>query len=214
MSPARAKNPRSPQVPLTLPPGTVYRHGGALWRIHTTSGQYPAAWNDLRWTGPIRSQRWDPHPGPLGAQSTAGVSYTASSYITCFTEVFQAARAITLTSDRALSGWIPSRPLDLLNLTGGEGSGDWALRHGATVSLPQASKSTCRAWAAAIHDQLGDRIDGLWVPSAVVGDPAVVLFTRAASAFPETPSFSRTLEHDDVRVMAAKVRKRLGWPIR
>ncbi len=214
MSPARAKNPRSPQVPLTLPPGTVYQHGGALWRIHTTSGQYPAAWNDLRWTGPIRSQRWDPHPGPLGTQSTAGVSYTASSYITCFTEVFQAARAITLTSDRALSGWIPSRPLELLNLTGGEGSGDWALRHGATASLPQASKSTCRAWAAAIHDQLGDRIDGLWVPSAVVGDPAVVLFARAASAFPETPSFSRTLEHDDVRVMAAKVRKRLGWPIR
>ncbi|WP_169251300.1 RES family NAD+ phosphorylase [Brevibacterium sp. 'Marine'] len=214
MSPARAKNPRSPQVPLTLPPGTVYQHGGALWRIHTTSGQYPAAWNDLRWTGPIRSQRWDPHPGPLGAQSTAGVSYTASSYITCFTEVFQAARAITLTSDRALSGWIPSRPLELLNLTGGEGSGDWALRHGATASLPQASKSTCRAWAAAIHDQLGDRIDGLWVPSAVVGDPAVVLFARAASAFSETPSFSRTLEHDDVRVMAAKVRKRLGWPIR
>ena len=214
MSPARPKNPRTPQVPLTLSQEAIHHHTGALWRIHTTSGPHPAAWNDLRWTGPIRNQRWDPHHVPLGQSSTAGVTYTASSYMTCFTEVFQDARAITLTSTRALSGWIPSRPLELLNLVGGEGTGDWALRHGASASLPQAPKSTCRAWAAAIHDQLGDRIDGLWVPSAVVGDPAVVLFTRAASAFPAAPSFSRSLEHDDVRVMAVKVRSRLGWPIR
>lgn len=214
MSAARPKNPRTPQVPLTLLPETIHQHGAALWRIHTTSGPHPTAWNDLRWTGPIRSQRWDPHRGPLGAQSAVGVSYAALSYVTCFAEVFQGTRRIALTSDRVLSGWIPSRPLELLNLTGGEGSGDWAIRHSASASLPQAPKSTCRAWAAAIHDQLGDRIDGLWVPSAVVGDPAVVLFTRAASAFPATPSFSRTLEHDDVRVMAVKVRKRLGWPIR
>lgn len=213
MSPARPKNPRSPQILLTLPLGTVYRHTGALWRIHTTSGPHPAAWNDLRWTGPIRSQRWDPHNGPLGAPSTVGVSYAASSYVTCFTEVFQKSRTITLTSSRALSGWFPSRPLELLNLTGGEGSGDWAVRHGASASLPQAPKSTCRAWAAAVHDQLGDRIDGLWVPSAVLGDPAVVLFTRAASAFPAAPSFSRTLEQDDVRVLAVKVHSRLGWPV-
>lgn len=213
MSPTRPKNPRSPQAPLTLPPETVYQHTGTLWRIHTTSGPHTAVWNDLRWTGPIRSQRWDPHHGPLGTPSTAGVSYAASGYATCFTEVFQDSRTITLTSSRALSGWIPSRPLELLNLTGGEGSGGWAIRHGASASLPQTSKNTCRAWAGAIHDQLGDRIDGLWVPSAVLGDPAVVLFTRAASAFPATPSFSRTLEHDDVRVMAVKVCNRLGWPI-
>jgi hypothetical protein len=213
VSPTRPKNPHAPSVPLTLPSGTVSQYTGALWRIHTTSGPHPTAWNDLRRTGPIRSQRWDPHNGPLGSPSTAGVSYTASGYVTCFAEVFQDSRAITLTSSRALSGWVPGRPLELLNLTGGEGSGDWAIRHGASASLPQAPKSTCRAWAAAIHDQLGDRIDGLWVPSAVLGDPAVVLFTRAASAFPATPSFSRTLEHDDVRVMAVKVRNRLGWPI-
>lgn len=32
-----------------------------------------------------------------------------------------------------------------VNLTGGEGSGDWPIRHGASAPLPQTSKKTCRA---------------------------------------------------------------------
>lgn len=172
------------------------------------------AWNELRWNGPIRSNRWDPQPGPLSARSTAGVSYTAGDYTTAFAELFQGDRAIALTAERALSGWRPSRPLDLLNLIGGDRNGDWAVRHGASASLPQTSKDTCRAWAAAIHEQLGDQIDGLLVPSTVTGDPVVVLFSRSADAFPAAPSFSRNLEHADVMTLAVRVRDRLGWPIR
>lgn len=214
MSPAHPKNPRRPAVPLTLPEGTVVSFDGPLWRIHAVAGRHPMAWNELRWNGPIRSNRWDPQPGPLSVRSTAGVSYTAPDYTTAFAELFQRDRAITLTADRALSGWRPSRHLDLLDLTGGKGSGDWAVRHGASASLPQASKDICRAWAAAIHGQLGDRLDGLLVPSTVTGDPVVVLFTRSADAFPAAPSFSRNLEHTDVLTLAVRVRKRLGWPIR
>lgn len=171
-------------------------------------------WNELRWHGPIRSNRWDPQAGPLSVRATAGVSYVGTDYATAFAEVFQGDRAITLTADRALSGWRPSRPLELLNLTGGEGAGDWAVRHGASASLPQAPKSTCRAWARAILGQLGERIDGLLVPSTVTGDPMVVLFPRSTTAFPTAPSFSRTLEQADVLTLAVRVRNRLGWLIR
>src|SRR5699024_10710136 len=81
-------------------------------------------------------------------------------------------------------------------------------------SLPQAPRSTCRAWASAIHEQLGERIDGLLVPSTVTGEPMVVLFARSSDAFPIAPSFSRTLEPADVLTLAVRVRRRLGWPIR
>lgn len=91
--------------------------------------------------------------------------------------------------------------------------GDWAVKHGASASLPQAPKGTCRSWAAAVFEQLGDRVDGLLVPSTVVGDESLVLFARAQSAFPSAPAFSRTLDHDSVRAMAVKVRDRLNWPI-
>lgn len=213
MSAARSKNPRRPSAPLTLLPETICRYDGPLWRIHTTTGRHPQEWNDLRWNGPIHNQRWDPQRGPVEAVSTAGVSYAAVDYVTCFSEVFQRDRQISRTSDRALSGWKPTRPLELVNLLGGDGTGDWAVKHGASASLPQAPKSTCRAWAAEIYEQLGARIDGLLVPSTVLGDPMVVLFTRSVSAFPIGPDFSRSLEHVAVTRMAIKASDRLGWAL-
>lgn len=171
------------------------------------------AWKDLRWNGPIHSQRWDPHPGPVEVTSAAGVSYAAMDYVTCFAEAFQADRKISRTSDRALSGWMPTRPLELVNLLGGGGTGEWAVKHGASASLPQAPKSFCRAWAAAIDEQLGTQIDGLLVPSTVLGDPMAVLFSRSVSAFPPGPEFSRTLEHEAVTRIALKASERLDWPL-
>lgn len=55
---------------------------------------------------------------------------------------------------------MPSRPLELLDLIGS----DWPVQHHASASLPQSAKSTCRAWANAIWEQLGDRVDGLLAP--------------------------------------------------
>lgn len=214
MSSVHPKNPKAPRDPLTLPPDSIYEWDKPLWRIHTLNGRHPSAWNELRWNGPIRSMRWDPQRGPLSARSDVGVTYVSPDYVTCFAEVVQAKRMITLTSDRALTSWRPSRPLQLLNLLGGSGTGDWAVQQGASASLPQAPKSTCRSWAASIFEQLGDKIDGLLVPSTVVGDESLVLFNRAETAFPSAPSFSRTLEHDSVGALAVQVQARLHWPIR
>lgn len=214
MSRQHPKNPRQPTQPLTLPAATVAAYDGPMWRIHSPTGRHPSAWNDLRFNGPVPGNRWDPHPGPLSTRSAIGVSYTAPSHITAFAEVFQRDRAITVSRDRVLSGWRPTRRLELLNLLGGPGDGDWAVLHGASASLPQAPKNTCRAWAEAIHDQLGTQLDGLLVPSTVLGDPMVVLLTRAQDAFPVAPELSRSLDHPDVLTLAVAVRDRLGWPIR
>lgn len=214
MSARRPKNPHSPSAPLSLPSETIFRYDGPLWRIHTVTGRHPMNWNELRWNGPLHDQRWDPQRGPVAAISPAGVSYAAVDYVTCFSEVFQRDRQISRTSDRALSGWKPNRPLELVNLLGGDGTGDWAIKHGASASLPQAPKNICRAWAAAIYEQLGAQIDGLLVPSTVLGDPMVVLFTRSISAFPDGPQFSRTLEHVAVTRLALKASERLGWALK
>src|SRR5699024_12450632 len=103
-------------VPLSLVTESVIVLDAPLWLIHTLSGKHPMARDELRQNGPLRFHRWDPQPGPLTVRSTAGVSYAASNYTMAFAEIFQGDRAITLTSDRALSGWRPTRSLELLNL--------------------------------------------------------------------------------------------------
>lgn len=213
MSAQHPKNPRTPPSQLTLNPSQVTRYDGQLWRIHTTIGTHPSAWNELRHYGPIKNFRWDPHSPPKRLHLDAGVTYTAATPITTFAEVFQDDRAITLTADRALSGWTPTRPLELLNLT----TSDWAVHNGASASLPGAPKNTCRAWANAIWSQLSagsDAIlDGILAPSTVLGDPIVVLFPRATNAFPGAPTFSRALDHSAVLKAAQSASRRLRWPI-
>ncbi|WP_026819388.1 RES family NAD+ phosphorylase [Arthrobacter castelli] len=209
MSSGKPKNPRSPSLPLSLDPAEVVRYTGPLWRIHTTAGAHPAAWNDLRRYGPLPAFRWDPHPVPTQLHPLVGVSYTAQDYATVFAEVFQRDRLITLTSDKTLSGWTPSRPLELLDIL----NSDWAVRNHASASLPQSPKKTCRAWANAIREQFGTSIDGLLVPSTMTGGAVVVLYSRAGTAFPVAPQFSRSLDHSDVMTMAANTARKLKWQI-
>jgi hypothetical protein len=181
-----------------------------LWRIHTTTGPHPADWNDLRRYGPLPQFRWEPHPQPPQEHAGTAVSYTAQDYVTTFAEVFQRDRAIFLSPERTLSAWVPERPLALVDLI----DSNWALRHRASASLAQAPKNTCRAWAAAIYEQLGEDVDGLLAPSTVVtGKSVVVLFTRAQTAFPVAPAFSRALSHRDVATLAVKAGRCLGWPV-
>ena len=211
MSRRYPKNPRTPPTALTVRSGEIATYTGPLWRIHTTTGAHPAAWNALRRYGPLSDYRWEPHPPPPRTHPAVAVSYTAQDYETAFAEVFQRDRAITLTPDRTLSGWLPSRPLALLDVI----ASNWALRHRASASLPHTPKNTCRAWANAIWEQLGHQVDGLLAPSTVlIGKPMVVLFPRAASAFPIAPSFSRNLNHSDVATLAVRVGRRLDWPVR
>jgi hypothetical protein len=208
------KNPRRPRHPLVLEPKHVVRHTGRLYRIHRVRGAHPSQWDNLRAYGPLPGFRWDPHPSPLGDHPEAAVSYTAPGFITAFSEVFQRDRAITVTSHQVLSGWEPTRPLELLDLCGS----DWALRNGASASLPHVRKDICQGWAHAIWSQFGrgrdPLLDGLLAPSTVIGDPMIVLWPSARSAFPAVPAFSRPLIHPDVAVLAVKAGRRLGWPVR
>jgi len=214
VSPKHPKNPLFPKIPLTTEHQHLITYDQALWRIHTTVGTHPSAWDELRNYGPISRFRWDPHPSPTQQHSEVGVSYTATGYATAFAEVFQDDQAITLSASRALSGWYPSRPLTLLDLV----KSDWAVHHGASASLPQATKNICRNWSHNIWEQLGNGsdalLDGLYVPSTKLGDSMVVLFPRAKDAFPVAPNFSRALNHAAVAAMAVAAASRLRWPIR
>ncbi|MGP9728152.1 RES family NAD+ phosphorylase [Glutamicibacter sp. AOP3-A1-12] len=203
------KNPRKPPVPLTLLPHDLRIWQGPLWRIRTGSGAFGAPWNNLREYGPIKAFRWEPHPVPVNVHPGIGVSYTTPSYVTAFAEVFQTVRAISFDKSRTLSAWSPIRPLQLLDLT----TSTWLLRHRASASLNGQPKNVCRAWAKEINLQLGAGIDGIYVNSTMVGMPMVVLFSRARTAFPMAPAFSRNLTHIDVLTMARKASVQLGWPI-
>lgn len=135
--------------------------------------------------------------------------YASPSPETAFAEVFQHTRIIELDTARALTGWLPTRPLALLDLV----DSDWALHNGAAASLPQAPRSTCRAWARAVWEQHGATLDGILAPSTLTGDPMVVLFVRAVDALPEAPDFSRPLDHLDVATIARVAATRLRWAL-
>lgn len=177
-----------------------------------------SAWNDLRNVGPLATSRWDPHPvasreptptsDPSGGHAP-GVAYAANTSDTAFAEVFQAHGVIELSPDVALTGWRPTRELELLDLL----SGDFAIRNGASHALTAAPRSTCRAWARAIWEQHGVCLDGLLTPSTMTGDPVIVIFPRALDRFPAAPAFSRPLNHVDVAALALNAGRRFAWPV-
>lgn len=218
MSPLRAKIPRTPPQRLRLQHGDVTVWTDPLWRIHRVSGAHPSAWNELRTFGPLSLSRWDPHPPPKQLHTAAGspvmnrapaVSYTASNPDTAFAEVFQDRKKIILSPDRVLSGWTPTTGLELLDLV----NSDFAIRNKAAHMLAAAPRSTCRAWARTIWEQLGGSIGGLLAPSTMTGGSLVVLFSMSAGAFPSAPAFSRPLDHDDVAGLALRAGCRFHWPV-
>lgn len=116
-------------------------------------------------------------------------------------------RGIRLSSDLALTGWVPTRDLRLLDL-----ASDWALRNGASASLHSAPKPTCRAWARAIHTTWPD-IDGLLTASTMTGNEMCVLFTAAEDTFPARPAPARVLDDPALRGIIDSVHHALGWPV-
>ncbi len=203
-----AKNPQTPPRPLQRAARDVVAFRKPLWRIHRVTGPHALPWDGLRDHGPISEMRWDPHPPPRGKHPGIGVSYASADAATAFAEVFQARRAITRSGDQGLAGWTPIRDLQLLDLTG-----DWALRNGASASLHAARKSTCRAWARAIHETWPD-LDGLYAPSTMTGRPMLVLFSGSASTFPRGPQLSRVLSDPALNTIVSLVARELGWPVR
>jgi RES domain len=201
------KNPRAPRQDLTGEATDFISYSDVLWRIHRTIGVHRSRWDQLRAWGPVDS-RWDPHPPPPGDQPDAAVLYASTDVPTAFGEVFQHRRAITLTDQLNLAGWIPVRPLRLLDLTG-----TWPVRNGASASLHAAPKATCRRWAQVIRSTWPD-IDGLWVPSTITLRNMVVLFAPGADSFPSGPSLSRPINHPGLAALVVESAQQLGWPVR
>lgn len=79
--------------------------------------------------------------------------------------------------------WTPTRPLQLLDLGA---TSTWLIRHRASSALTTRPAPDCQTWAHHVADTLGDQVDGLHVPSVWTGTN-VVLFGRAADAFPPAP---------------------------
>lgn len=157
------------------------------------------AWNAFRAFGPLTAARYDPHPCPSGEYPARGIAYAAADLRTAIAEVYQATRRVdTTTGAPHATSFTPTRPLRLLDLTG-----TWPIRNGAAHSLTAAPRPTCRSWSRTIHQQWDD-LDGLWAPSTLTGAPIIALYSRAASAMPATPAFSRPLDATMLWTMVAR----------
>lgn len=204
------RTPKVPSVPpaeLVLERRDVVARRLPLWRIHIVSGPYPIRWNALRTFGPLHTARFDPHPPPQGDHPGYGVADTAFDIATCAAEVFQASRTIALTDEYDVTGWTPSRDLQLLDLTD-----TWPLRNHASNSLASWKRPTCRAWAAAIRDTW-PHLDGLVSRSTMTGREMVTLFEPSRTALPPAPSFRRPLDHPAIQATMVRAAAECGYRI-
>lgn len=181
-----ARSPNTPPGTLTLDPGDIHIWSDPLLRVAMTRSTHVIPYGTLRTFGPVPGQRWDPHPPgpPRGHSPRWGVLYAASTLVAACAETGQRTRTIDRhTGAPAVTTWRPTRPLHLLDL-GAEST--WLIRHGAASALTTRPAAHCRTWAHHIADTLGDRVDGLHVPSAWTGTN-IVLFGRSADASPPAP---------------------------
>ena len=210
----RPKVPRLPPPTLTGTDDDLVDVDGPLLRLVRTRGTHLTGWDQLRTWGPLRQMRWDPHPSPHGQLGEAadhpsyGVLYAALDLDTVLAEVFQDTRRVDPDSGAPhLLGWLPTRPLRLLDLTHG-----WPLRNGAAHALNHAPKVTCRAWAHAVRTSW-PTLDGLLAESTMTGAPVLALFDPARDSFPSHPALSRPLTHAAVWARARDAAARIGYRI-
>jgi hypothetical protein len=199
--------PKLPEPPsrLTLPAITTrLAVGTTLWRIYSTGGAHPAAWDDFRFFGPSPA-RFDHHDAPPRVQAK-GILYTAREATTCVAEVFQATRVIQRARSAPwLVGFRLQRDVVLLDLTG-----LWPTQAGASMAINSGPRPRARRWSSLIHATYPD-IDGLLYASSMHANrPAVALYERARGALPAAPVFNRALADPALlyRLSAAATRLR------
>ncbi len=202
------KLPLDPELPLVRRPGDLHRltRSTALWRVHATAGPYVTPWDRLRYVGPTTS-RFDPQPPPQHL-SDRGVTYASLDVATVRAEAYQQTRVVDVHRRAPyLTGWLPTRTLTLLDLTG-----TWPIRNGASHVLTIGPKAVCRAWARAVDEQWPE-LDGLWTVSSMTGRPTVALFTAAADAFPSRPAFSRPLSTPALQGALRQAAAEIGYRV-
>ena len=178
-----------------------------LWRIHRTTGLHVAAWNALRYFGPVDGMRFEPHDPPPHAQ-TKGVFYAALDVRTCVAEVFQRGRTVDRHDGNPyLTGMRLTRTVRLLDL-----SGSWPTRAGASQAINSGPRPRASAWARTIRAAYD--VDGLWYPSSMRGGGlCVALFDTAADALPVSPTVSVPLAHPALANPLAAYAGDLGYAL-
>jgi hypothetical protein len=160
-----------------------------LWHIANTSGPYATRFAAMRGFGPLESARFDPHPLPVGPYSIERVLYAAGDLVTALAERFQNGREIRCRQpfDPVVYAWMPTRPLQLLDVTGLS-----ALRIGASQLLSTGPRRHTRIWARALR-AAWPHADGLLYQSSMAGRPCVALWAPAFDGLPAAPEFSKLL---------------------
>lgn len=187
-----AKFPEPPAA-LTLPPAlVVLTMGTTLWRIYSTGGAFPTAWNTFRYFGPVRSSRFDHHtaqPPAIGAHGILYAASGASAVDTCLAEFFQATRIINRTQNAPwLAGFALTRDVTLLDLTG-----TWPTQAGASMAITSGPRPRAQRWSRAIYAAYPHVEGVLYGSSMNANQPAYALYERALTALPAAPSVNRAL---------------------
>lgn len=181
-----------------------------LFRVYTKKGSHPVRWDTFREYGPMPNCRWDYHPLPLGDHPSVGIQYTASNPTTALVETFKTTRIIAISKNQEIAGWLPNRPLRLLDLTR-----NWPIRNTAGLALTFGEYPVCQAWARQIAAQAPASLDGLLAYSNHTGGRAraVVLFQSAKNALPRNPIFSFPLSSPQAAIFIRKVCTDTGYRV-
>jgi len=185
------------------------KHKILLWRIYFGSGDYPTAWNALRFYGPCGG-RFDHHPlGRPAMHNRHGIIYLAKDVLTCFAEVFQEHRSIdTRRNSPRLVSMRLTRTVTLLDLTG-----TWPTRNGASTAIHSGPRPRARMWARAIYETWPD-VEGLLYGSSINAyRPAIALFERARAAIPTSPASDRALADPVLRKLVLRAGEEFNFPV-
>lgn len=204
-----SKVARTPGV-ITLTNDVLTPFQDSLWRVYYRGGSHPAQWNTRRDFGPIAEMRFDPHVfGKPRWQPGIEVYYAATTPRTALAETFNRGKAIDrLGGDPAITEWVPTRPLTLVDLT----STSVTKISVAAVQMT-GTVARSRAFARELYKQHGGDIDGIYSRSSVNNGSNVILFSRAASAFPLHPSADALLTATYSNVLVFDAASTLGWAV-
>lgn len=198
--------PKPPKVLPALVDGEVLEVDEKVVRIYNAGGPYASQWSDFRFYGPVASMRFDHHPSPRRVHPDRAVSYAAVKWglggrpgvtsdplRTAVLECAQDGYLDRSTNKPRLVVWSPARSLRLLALS----DSDWLPRAGGNAALLSGARGVARHWSRKVYaDYAGtDEVDGLlWASSVHPAGRSMVLFERARTALPASPTVDRPLD--------------------
>lgn len=183
-----------------------------LLRVRPLGGAHPRAWNELRSFGPTKS-RFDHQPLPRRNHPSRRIAY-----LTTGTDAFVAALAEWFQNDGggvgpfdltmrspAITIFETATPLTLLDLDSG-----WMTRAGGNQAVRTGPRGVSRDWSRMIYRHHRG-VGGLAFRSSVWGPGhCLVLWERAAAAFPAAPTASRQLNDPALTLAVMNAAQRLG----